>query len=91
MVTTTHKELEDVVDGIDTQVKSQMNDKCRVKMIRKELYNVKNPLCREGEKNQERRKLIKNYMKKRSLDIKGKPLGLRRFLCLVRCFHSNYL
>ena len=71
-----------------------MNDKCRVKMIRKELYNVKNPLCREGgggrEKNQEK-KLIKNYMKKRSLDIKGKPLGLRRFLCLVRCFDSNYL
>ena len=27
---------------------SQMNDKCRVKMIRKELYNVKNPLCRRG-------------------------------------------
>ena len=33
LVTTTHKEPEDVVDGIDTQVKSQMNDKCRVKMI----------------------------------------------------------
>ena len=61
-VTTTHKEPEEVADGTDTQVKSQMNDKCRVKMIRKELYNVKNPLCREGEKNQERRKLIKNYI-----------------------------
>ena len=44
LVTTTHKEPEDVVDGIDTQVKSQMNDKCRGKMVRKELYNVKNPL-----------------------------------------------
>ena len=49
LVTTTHKELEDVADGTDTQVKSQMNDKCRVKMIRK-LYNVKNPLCKGGEK-----------------------------------------
>ena len=46
MVTTTHKEPDDVVDGIDTQVKSQMNDKCRIKMIKKELYNVKNLLCK---------------------------------------------
>ena len=35
LVTTTHKEPEDVVDGTDTQVRSQMNDKCRVKIIRK--------------------------------------------------------
>ena len=48
LVTTTHKEPENVADRIDTQVKFQMNDKCRVKMIRKELYNVKNPLCRGG-------------------------------------------
>ena len=33
LVTTTHKELEEVTDGTDTQVKSQINDKCRVKMI----------------------------------------------------------
>ena len=50
LVTTTHKKLEDVADGTDNQVKSQMNDKCRVKMIRKRLYNVKNPLCKVGEK-----------------------------------------
>ena len=62
MVTTTHKEPENVADRTDTQVRSQMNDKCRVKMTIKELYNVKNPLCRDGEKNQERRKLIKNYI-----------------------------
>ena len=93
LVTTTHKEPGNVADRTDTQVKFQMNDKCRVKMIRKELYNVKNPLCRGGggKSNKKEKKLIKNYMKKRSLDIKGKPLGLRRFLCLVRCFHSNYL
>ena len=52
LVTTTHKKPEDVTDGTDTQVKSQMNDKCRVKMIRKELYNVKNPLCKGDRKNQ---------------------------------------
>ena len=46
LVTTTHKELENVVDRTDTQVKFQMNDKCRVKMIGKELYNVKNSLGR---------------------------------------------
>ena len=44
LVTTTHKKSEEVADGTDTQVKSQMNDKCRVKMIQRELYNIKNPL-----------------------------------------------
>ena len=33
LVITTHKEPEEVSGGTDTQVKSQMNDKCRVKMI----------------------------------------------------------
>ena len=33
LVTTTHKEPEEVSNGIDTQVKSRMNDKCRVKII----------------------------------------------------------
>ena len=54
LITTTHKEPKDVVDGTDTQVKSQMNDKCKVKMIRKDLYNVKNPLCRGDGKIQKR-------------------------------------
>ena len=44
LVTTTHREPEEVSNGIDTQVKSQMNEKCRVKMIQKEIYNVKNHL-----------------------------------------------
>ena len=33
LVITTHKEPEEVANGTDTQVKSQMNDKCRFKMI----------------------------------------------------------
>ena len=52
LIITTHKELEDAIDGTDIQVKSQMNDKCKVKMIRKELYNVKNRLCKGDRKNQ---------------------------------------
>ena len=44
LVTTTHKKPEEVFDGTDTQVISQTIDKCRVKMIQRELYNVKNPL-----------------------------------------------
>ena len=44
LVITIHRGLEEVFDGINTQVESQMNNKCRVKMIRRELYNVKNPL-----------------------------------------------
>ena len=44
LVITIHREPEEVFDETDTQVKSQMNDKCKVKMIQRELYNVKNPL-----------------------------------------------
>ena len=40
LVITTHKELEEVFDGTETQVKSQMNDKSKVKMIQRELYNI---------------------------------------------------
>ena len=44
LVTTTHRKPGEVSDGTSTQMKSQMIDKCRVKMIQKKLYNVKNPL-----------------------------------------------
>ena len=51
LVITTHREPEEVSDGTNTQVKPQMNDKCRIKMIQKELYNVKNPLWKMDQKN----------------------------------------
>ena len=51
LVITTHREPEEVFDETDTQVKSQMNDKYRVKMIQWELYNVKNPLWKGDRKN----------------------------------------
>ena len=42
--TTTHRKPRKVSDGTGTQVISQTIDMCRVKMIQRELYNVKNPL-----------------------------------------------
>ena len=43
LVITTYRGSEEVSDRIDTQVESQMNDKCRVKMIQRELYSRRNP------------------------------------------------
>ena len=43
LVTTTHKKPKMVSDGTGTQVGAQMTNKCRIKMIQRELYNVKNP------------------------------------------------
>ena len=40
LVITTHRESKEVFDETDTQVKSQMNDKCKFKMIQRELYNI---------------------------------------------------
>ena len=42
LATTIHRKLGEVSDGTGTQVISQTIDKCRVKMIQRELYNVKN-------------------------------------------------
>jgi len=41
--TTTHKKPKRVSDGTDTQVKAQMINKCRMKIVQREIYNVKDP------------------------------------------------
>ena len=38
---TTHKKLERVSDGMGTQVRAQMINKCRMKMIYREIYNMR--------------------------------------------------
>ena len=43
LATTTYKKPNRVSDGIDTQVRFQMINKCRVKMVRMDLYNVRDP------------------------------------------------
>ena len=41
LATTTHRKPERVSDGTSTQVKAQMINKCRIKMVQGELYNVR--------------------------------------------------
>ena len=41
--TATHKKSEMVSDGTNTQVVVQMINKCRIKIVQKELYNVRDP------------------------------------------------
>ena len=43
LATTTHKRLERVSDGTSTQVVAQMTNKCRIKIVQQELYNVRDP------------------------------------------------
>ena len=42
LTTTTHRKPKSVSDGTGTQVRAQMTNKCRIKMIQRELYNVRN-------------------------------------------------
>ena len=96
LVTTTHRKPREVSDGTGTQVISQMIDKCSVKMIQRELYNVKNPLWKGYQKNsrKEVNKLIDNSTqkkKKRSIPKKAKLLGLRVCSHLFLKFNSNLL
>ena len=44
LATTAHRKPKRVSDGTGTQVGAQMMNKCRVKMIQRELYNVRDPL-----------------------------------------------
>ena len=41
LTTTTHRRPERVSDGTDTQVVAQMTNKCRIKIVQKGLYNVR--------------------------------------------------
>ena len=43
LATTTHRKPKKVSDGTGAQVKAQMINKCRMEMILRELYNVRDP------------------------------------------------
>ena len=43
LATTTHRKLERVFDETSTQVVAQMINKCKIKIVQKGLYNVRDP------------------------------------------------
>ena len=43
LATTTHRKSEKVSDGTGTQVRTWMINKCRMKMIQRKLYNMRDP------------------------------------------------
>ena len=50
LTTTIHRKLEGVSDGTDTQIRSQLINNCRVKMVQNELYNVRPSVKKGSEK-----------------------------------------
>ena len=46
----THREPKRVSDGTNTQVRAQIINKCRIKMVQRGLYNVKDPPWEKEEK-----------------------------------------
>ena len=53
LVTTTHRKSEGVSNGTGTQVGTQMINKCKTKMIPRELYNVGDPPIVGDRKNRD--------------------------------------
>ena len=51
LANTTHKKPKRVFDGIGTQVRAQIINKCRIKMDQRGLYNVKDPPWERERKN----------------------------------------
>ena len=43
LTTTTYRKSKRVSNGINTQVRVQMINKCRIKMVQREIYNVRDP------------------------------------------------
>ena len=56
--TTTHKKPEKVFDGMGTQVRAQMINKCKMKMIQRDLYNMKEILLERGIGKIERENIV---------------------------------
>ena len=52
LATTTHRKPEKVPDRISTQVKAWMFNKCRMKMVQREIYKVKDPPREKGRKRE---------------------------------------
>ena len=55
LTTATHRELGKVVDGISTQVRVQMINKWRVKMIQKRLYKVEDSSLKGNQRRGEKK------------------------------------
>ena len=50
----THRKPKRVSDGTGTQIRAQMTNKCRIKMVQRELYNVRDPPQGNDQKNRKR-------------------------------------
>ena len=54
LATITHRKSKRVSNGTSTQVKAQMINKCRIKMVQRKLYNIRDSPCGGDQKNRER-------------------------------------
>ena len=57
LATTTHRKPKRVSDWTSTQVVAQMINKCRIKIVQKELYNVRDPPWIEDRKKERKKGL----------------------------------
>ena len=62
LTTTTYKKSKRVSDGTDTQVRTQMINKCKIKMVQRELYNVRDPLWGRDWKREREHYSHQNYI-----------------------------
>ena len=93
LATTTHKKPRKVSDGTGTQVISQTINKCKINMIQRELYNIKNLLFKGDRRNSRKKNSIFIYNCTQSglIYMNAKLLGLRICSHLSLKFNSNLL
>ena len=61
LATTTHRKPKRVSDGIGTQVRAQIINKCRIKMVQREIYNVRDPPWGRDQKGEREHCNYQNY------------------------------
>ena len=67
LVITTHRKPKRVSNGTGTQIKAQMTNKCRIKIVQRELYNVRDPPWGRDRKKKRNTIAIRNQTCNRAL------------------------
>ena len=58
IATTTHRKPNRVSDGTDTQVRAQMINKCKIKMVQRKIYNIRDLSWEGGRRERERENTV---------------------------------
>ena len=98
LATTTHRKPERVSDETGIQVKARMINKCRMKMVQRRIYNVKDSSWMSDRKKEERKDCsnlndlgIQLWLIYRRTSLDWKNIKIKSLACVLQSFKLNLL